>query len=232
MLHKLRALIIDDERPAREEMADLLRTYTEIEIAGIATQADEAEKMIAAYRPDVIFLDIEIPPRNGFELLKRLSYLPHVVFCTAYDQFALQAFEADAVDYLLKPVQQDRLEKCIARLQQKQQESTTRDLSKTRILLQSGTQHYLTDLSEIYLLESDGNFVCYYFRDKKVLKFITLKRLQAELPEQHFLKINRSQLVNRNHIQTIKRNGRGLTFVLQNGMEIQASRAFASEFKQ
>jgi two-component system, LytTR family, response regulator len=232
MLHKLRAIIIDDERPAREEMADVLGAFTQIEIVGIATQADEAEKMIAAYRPDVIFLDIEIPPHNGFELLKRLSFLPHVVFCTAYDQFALQAFETDAVDYLLKPIQQDRLEKCISRLLQKQQESTSRDLSKSRILLQSGAQHYLTDLSEVYLLESDGNFVCHYFRDKKVLKFITLKRLQAELPKQYFLKINRSQLVNRNYIQTIKRNGRGLTFVLHNGMEIHASRAFAAAYKQ
>lgn len=231
MLNKISALIIDDERPAREELLLALKSFEEIEVLALCRNAVEAKEMIESKQPDVIFLDIEMPPVNGFELLQQLDYLPEVIFCTAYHQYALNAFEVNALDYVLKPIQTERLAKALAKLREKLENNTFKDLARKRVMLQSTNHYYLTNLAEIYLLEADGNYTKFYFRNKGILKLISLKILEEELPPEHFIKVNRSQIINKNFISSIKDNGRNLVIALQNGELIQVSRSFTSVLK-
>src|SRR6201986_1471092 len=116
----MRALIIDDERLARKELAKLLEEHPSIEVVGEAMNADEADKMIEELNPDLLFLDIQMPGRTGFQLLESLDSVPLVIFTTAYDEFALKAFEVNALDYLLKPIQPERLSEAISKLADKE----------------------------------------------------------------------------------------------------------------
>ena len=112
----MRALVIDDERLARKELISLLSDYPQIEIVGEAVNADDAQEKIAELKPGLLFLDIQMPGRNGFELLESLDVVPKVIFTTAYDEYALKAFEVNALDYLLKPIRKERLEECIQKV--------------------------------------------------------------------------------------------------------------------
>ena len=232
MLPKITAIIVDDEKPAREEMMLALSAFDTIEIVAICTNATTAIYHIEELKPDVIFLDIELPRISGFELLKELKYLPEVVFCTAYNQFAIDAFEANAVDYLLKPIQHERLAQSIKRLTIQLNDKTLRELSCKRFLLKYGSQVFLTNLAEIFLFEAEGNYTRIYFKDKKVLKYSKLKMLQKELPELYFLKINRSQIVNRNHIQHMRDLGNNIEITLINQKVLMVSRSVTSVMKQ
>ena len=232
MLPKITAIIVDDEKPAREEMMLALAAFDAIEIVALCANATTAIDRIEALKPDVVFLDVELPRVNGFDLLKELKYLPEVVFCTAYNQFAIDAFEANAVDYLLKPIQHERLAQSIKRLTIQLNDKTLRELTYKRFLLKSGSQIFLTNLVEIFLLEAEGNYTRFYFKDKKVLKYSTLKRLQKELPKLHFLKINRSQIVNRNHIQHMRDLGNNIEITLINQKVLVVSKSVTSAMKQ
>ena len=112
----MKALVIDDERLARKELISLLSNFPKIEVVGEAVNADDAEQKIASLNPELLFLDIQMPGRNGFELLESLDQVPKVIFTTAYDEYALKAFEVNALDYLLKPIRKERLEECIQKL--------------------------------------------------------------------------------------------------------------------
>jgi two-component system, LytTR family, response regulator len=232
MLNTITALVIDDEKPAREEMIAALQAYSQIEIVEQCKNSTQALEAIERIKPDVIFLDIEMPPYSGMELVKKLNYIPEIIFCTAYNQFAIEAFEENALDYLLKPIQTDRLKKAIDKLVKKVDENVSKDLSSKRLLLQNGSQYYLTNLAEIYLIEAQGNYIKYYFKDKQVLKLSTLKNVEEELPTAFFMKANRSQIINKNFITKIKDQGRTLSVLLQNDMEIQVSRNLTSSWKK
>jgi two-component system, LytTR family, response regulator len=232
MTNLISAIIVDDEKPAREEMLEALKKYAEIEIVEQCKTATHALQAIEELKPDVVFLDIEMPPYNGLELIKKLNYIPEIIFCTAYNQFAIEAFEHNAMDYLLKPIQQDRLKKAMDKLYKKVADNTLKDLSSKRLLLQNGNQYYLTNLAEIYLVEAQGNYIKYYFKDKQVLKLSTLINAEKELPVDYFLKANRSQIINKNFIAKIKDKGRTLSVLLQNDMEIVVSRNLTSLWKK
>jgi two-component system, LytTR family, response regulator len=231
MLHKIRAIVIDDEKPARELMLAALKTFEQIEIIGLCSNAIEAKEMIEREKPHVVFLDIEMPPINGFELLVTLTFIPEIIFCTAYNQFAIKAFEQNALDYILKPIIKQRLEAAITKLEEKIALNSSKYLTSFKLLLQNGNQYFLTNLDEIFLLEAEGNYVKHCFKDKQILKFISIKTLQEELPPEHFVKINRSQIVNKNYIQSLKDNGRNILLLLKNGQELQVSRIFTAELK-
>jgi two-component system LytT family response regulator len=225
MLPKVTAIIIDDEKPAREEMLLALAAFDSIEVVALCINATTAIDRIEELKPDVIFLDIELPGINGFELLRKLNHLPEVVFCTAYNQHATDAFEVNAIDYLLKPIQHERLKLCVQRIAAQLRDRRTRELSSKRFLLQSGLQMFLTNLAEIYLLEAEGNYVRFYFKENKVLKLCSIKAVQEELPDLHFLKINRSQIVNLNHIVQMRDLGRNIEITLRNRKVLIASRS-------
>src|SRR6188768_4147863 len=120
----MRALIVDDERLARKELMKLLEDHPMIEVVGEAMNAEEATQMVNELNPDLLFLDIQMPGKTGFQLLEELDSVPLVVFTTAYDEFALKAFEVNALDYLLKPIQQERLTETVSKLAEKERAKT------------------------------------------------------------------------------------------------------------
>lgn len=198
----MKALIVDDERLARLELLRLLRAHPEIEIVGEARNAAEAERKIKELRPDLIFLDVQMPARSGFELLQETPNPPRVIFVTAYDQHALRAFEFGAADYLLKPIEPARLAQSLERLVAKsdvRQEpiSSNAILSeRDQVFLKDGERCWFVRVSEIRLLESEGNYTRVYFRELRPLLPRTLHALEARLDPKFFLRASRRHLVN------------------------------------
>ncbi|HNU42615.1 MAG TPA: response regulator, partial [Cyclobacteriaceae bacterium] len=155
----MRALIIDDERLARKELAKLLEEHPSIEIVGEAMNADEAEQMINELNPDLLFLDIQMPGRTGFQLLESLESVPLVVFTTAYDEFALKAFEVNALDYLLKPIQAERLSEAIQKIMEKERARIGRGPGKKlgledQVFVKDGERCWFVSLANIRYFES------------------------------------------------------------------------------
>jgi two-component system LytT family response regulator len=171
----MRTLIVDDERLARKELAGLLKNFPEIEIIGECANADEALDAISNQRPELVFLDIQMPGRNGFEMLEELDYVPRIIFVTAFDEYALKAFEVNALDYLLKPVEEDRLAEAIQKVMNLRQQNLAEgsgafhDFSGQRlgqndqIFLKDGEKCWFVSLNEVRLFESEGNYVRVFF---------------------------------------------------------------------
>ncbi|MDQ3393353.1 MAG: response regulator transcription factor, partial [Bacteroidota bacterium] len=169
------ALIIDDERLARKELISLLAEYDEIEIIGEAVNVDDAYEKINQLKPDLIFLDIQMPGKTGFDLLVMLETVPKVIFTTAYDEYALKAFEVNALDYLLKPIHLDRLKDCIKKIGKEEKTaepdpvlSRSKKLgSNDQVFVKDGDKCWFVRLSEIRLFESEGNYIKVYFENYK-----------------------------------------------------------------
>ena len=163
----MKALIVDDERLARKELASLLEEYKQVEIVGEAANADEAIQMINELNPELLFLDIQMPGKTGFELLESLDSAPAVIFTTAYDEFAIKAFEVSALDYLLKPIQPERLAESILKLDTVVQESNDNPQSthlglEDQVFVKDGDRCWFVKLANIRLFESDGNYIKVY----------------------------------------------------------------------
>ncbi len=240
----IRCMIIDDERLARQEMRKLLDSYLQIEIVDEAQNADEAIEKIHKYKPDLIFLDIQMPGKNGFELLSELAYTPAVIFVTAYDEYALNAFEINALDYVLKPVDETRLQKAISKLQDKIIEKHKTDTPELEIneevltendqvFVKDGERCWFVTLKDIRLFESEGNYVRVYFDKNKPLILKSLNNLDKRLNEKSFFRANRKHIINMRWIDNIETwfNG-GLLVVLKDGQKIEISRRQAAKFKE
>ena len=171
-------MIIDDERLSREELKSLLKEFNEIEIVGEAQNGEEGIQKVKELNPDLIFLDVSMPEMTGFEMLKHLENIPNVGFVTAYDQYALKAFEVNALDYVLKPVESERLEDAIKKLKERDEndfESENAPLSRKdrqltiedRVFIKDNEKCYFVRLGDIRMLESDGNYVKVYFGDSR-----------------------------------------------------------------
>ncbi|MES2763461.1 MAG: response regulator, partial [Bacteroidota bacterium] len=159
----MKAIIIDDERLARQELKNLLAVHKEIEVIAECNNAQSAKEKIAELNPDVIFLDIQMPGKTGLELIEEVSALPDVVFVTAYDEYAIKAFEVNAYDYLLKPVSPERLAETIKKLTLKEtsekKENTTPLTENDQVFIKDGEKTWFVRLSNIRLFESEGNYV-------------------------------------------------------------------------
>lgn len=234
----MKALIVDDERLARVELRRLLAPYKDIIIAGEAVNADDALAKISELNPDLIFLDIQMPGKNGFELLEELDAVPTVVFTTAYDEYALKAFEYNAMDYLLKPIEPKRLEDTIKKLleKKKREDAFTADqpaLSEDdQVFVKDGERCWFVKLSTVRLFESEGNYVRLYFEDYKPLILRTLNYLDERLDNKTFFRANRKHIINLKWIESIEPwlNG-GLLVKLKGGNKIEVSRRQAIKFK-
>ncbi len=241
----MRTIIIDDERLAREELKKLLKDYLEIEIIDEAKNPEEAIQKIKEQKPDLIFLDVQMPGMTGFDLLKKLDEIPKVVFVTAYDEFALKAFEVNAFDYLLKPVEPARLDETIQKLNNTDDDfhsvastpkldRSNRPLSITdKIFIKDGEKCYFVELSQVRLLESDGNYVKVYFDRFRPLILRSLNSLEERLDPTYFFRANRKYIINLNAITFVENwfNG-GLQVELSNGEKIEISRRQAIKFKE
>jgi len=239
----MKTLIIDDERLARNELRRLLENFPKIEIIGEAANAAEALPMIDELEPELLFLDIQMPGKNGFELLQSIEgKTPEVIFTTAYDEYALKAFEFNALDYLLKPVELARLSEAIQRVEEEHAHESRRIAdtpAATKVLgeadqvfVKDGEKCWFVKLGKVRLFESMGNYVRLYFDDQKPLVLKSLNALEDRLNPATFFRANRKHIINLQWIEKIEPwfSG-GLLVTLRGGDKIEISRRQAIRFK-
>lgn len=240
---KKTAIVIDDERLARNELKKLLSDYPEVEVIGEAGNVDEAVKLIEELGPDLIFLDIQMPAKTGFDLLAELEVVPSVIFTTAHDEYALKAFEVNALDYLLKPIDPKRLSDAIQKvvLAEEREEIASENRGDSRSFLSDNDQVFVKDgekcwfvkLAEIRLFESVGNYARVFFGANKPLILKSLNSLEERLDPKTFFRANRKHIVNLRMIEKVEPffNG-GLLLEIKGGEKIEVSRRQAVRFKE
>lgn len=237
---KFKALIIDDERLARNELNTLLKDFAEIEVIGEASNAKEGLEKIDSLQPDLIFLDIQMPGKTGFEMLQELDAAPHVIFVTAYDEYALKAFEVNALDYLLKPVEPKRLNETLQKLIAAEEKEAALASAHRGILTESdqvfvkdGERCWFVKLEDVRLFESVGNYAKVFFANNKPLILKSLNALEERLDDKVFFRANRKQIVNLRMVEKVEPyfNG-GLLLELKAGEKIELSRRQAVKFKE
>jgi two-component system LytT family response regulator len=236
----MRALIVDDERLARKELMKLLEDHPSIEVVGEAQNADEALEMVENLNPDLLFLDIQMPGKTGFQLLEMLDAVPLVVFTTAYDEFALKAFDVNALDYLLKPIQPERLAEAVGKIMQKEKqkkEAFAANAEKKlglndQVFVKDGDRCWFVSLSNVRMFESDGNYIKVYFDSNKPMIHKSLNALDEKLDERAFFRASRKHIVNLSWVEGIEPwfNG-GLMVRLKGGDKVEVSRRQAAKFK-
>jgi two-component system LytT family response regulator len=234
-MKKIKFIIVDDERLSREELKRALNAYEDFILLGEAENVDDAKDLIEINMPDLIFLDIQMPEKSGFDLLKSLDNVPLVLFTTAYNQFAVQAFEVNALDYLMKPIREERFLQAIEKirnaisLKSSSNDSLTND---RKIFIKDGEKRFFIQLHEIYLIESLENYTRLYFQDKKALQRRSLRQWKEMLDENIFFRINRTEIVNINYIQEVKKTvGSGLEIKLKTGELLKVSNRQSVKFK-
>lgn len=235
----MKALVIDDERLARKELISLLSQFPKIEIVGEAVNADDAQEKIDSLKPDILFLDIQMPGKNGFELLESLDIVPKVIFTTAYDEYALKAFEVNALDYLLKPIHKERLEECVQKIldgeQAEQQQNADNQYKlglNDQVFVKDGDKCWFVRLSNVRLFESDGNYIKVYFDNFKPMIHKSLNALDKKLDDRSFFRASRKHIINLSWVESIESwfNG-GLLVKMKGGEKVEVSRRQASKFK-
>lgn len=236
-----KALIIDDERLARNELKKLLQEFPVVEVVAEASNANEGIAKIDELNPDLIFLDIQMPGKTGFDMLAEVDRAPHVIFTTAYDEYALKAFEVNALDYLLKPIEPKRLEDALMKLQQAEEKEAAALAMSGRGILSDSDQVFVKDgercwfvkLGDVRLFESVGNYAKVFFGTNKPLILKSLNALEERLDEKTFFRANRKHIVNLRMIDKIEPyfNG-GLLLELIGGDKVEVSRRQAVKFKE
>lgn len=235
---KISAVIVEDSRLARNELKELIKNYPDIELLGEAENVDQGFELITKERPQLLFLDINMPEKDGFQLLEMLDEVPLTVFTTAFDEYAIKSFEYNALDYLLKPVSEKRfamaLEKVKLKLNSISDPNTnSQKLSEgSQIFIKDGEACWLVKIGDISHFEIVGNYTRVFFDDKKPLLYKSLNQIEEKLPEQSFFRANRQQIVNTNFIVNVVPwfNGK-LKLEMGNGEEIEVSRRQSYIFK-
>ncbi len=238
----MKALIIDDERLARKELISLLSDTKEITVVGEAINVDDAYQKVLALDPNLLFLDIHMPGKTGFDLLEMLDAVPHVIFTTAHDEYALQAFEVNAFDYLLKPIQQERLQETLQKListhieapfDSNKQPKSCKLSANDQVFVKDGDRCWFVKLSEVRLFESEGNYIKVFFDDNRPMIHKSLNALDEKLDDRSFFRASRKHIINLNWIDKIEPwfNG-GLMVQLKGGQNVEVSRRQASRFKE
>jgi two-component system LytT family response regulator len=235
---KIRTLIIEDEEPARDIVKTYLKKYPEIELLGEAADGFSGVKSINELKPDLLFLDIQLPKLTGFEILELAEHSPVIIFTTAYDQFALKAFEMNATDYLLKPFSADRFEgamqKAFAKINSKQDESPIikklvdtvdeKTDSIDRVVVKTGTKIKVIPTEKIIYIEAQDDYVMIYAEEGKHLKEKTMKYFESHLDNTQFIRIHRSYIVNVNHIAQLEHFSKdSYVVILKNGTKLKVS---------
>lgn len=231
-----KVIVIDDERLARVELKQLLKVFSELEVVAEAANVEEGIQAIKQHQPDLIFLDIEMPEQSGFDLLEEIEARLQVIFTTAYSEYAIKAFEFNALDYLLKPIQEERLFKAIERVFSTPSiiEETKKKLPfRDHIYLKDGEQHFFVPLADINLFSSYGNYAKVHFKDQSILIHRSLNQLEQRLPKNIFFRANRYSIINIQHIKSLKQIPRGkLKIQLSNDVEIEVSERKSILFRE
>jgi len=230
------AIIVEDSRLARNELKVLLKKHPQIELVAEAENVDKAYELINRKQPQVLFLDINMPEKNGFDLLEMLDNVPITIFTTAYDEYAIKSFEYNAFDYLLKPINQDRfsktIEKVIVAIEKEATEQKPFELHR-QIFIKDGENCWLIRISEIAVFEIVGNYTRVYFEDNKPLIYKSLNQIESKLPEETFFRANRQQIINLNHVDKVVPwfNGKLKITIKDSNQEIEVSRRQSYKFK-
>ncbi|MFY0674592.1 MAG: response regulator transcription factor [Bacteroidia bacterium] len=236
----MKTIIVDDERLAREELKSLLKDYKDIKVIDEANNADDAIEKIESQKPDLVFLDIQMPGKTGFDLLEELIDVPYVIFATAYDEYALKAFEVNALDYLVKPIDNARLKTAVDKAvesitikQEAEEDSNNSKLGLTdQVFVKDGDSCWFVTLDKIRMFESVGNYVRVHFDENRPLIHKSLNGLSERLDDNYFFRANRQQIINLNWIDEIQQwfSG-GLLVTLKGGEKIELSRRQAAKFR-
>lgn len=246
---KIRTLIVDDEPLARRKIRNLLKGETDVQIIGESADGQEAVADMMKKKPDLVFLDIQMPEMNGFEVIEtvELKEMPAIIFVTAYDEYALRAFEVHAVDYLLKPIDEDRFREALQRVRQELKSdarpgvdegirSLLKELKKKenylkRLLVKRGDRIHLIRLDDIIWIEAASYYVRLHVgegeEDEKYLMRITMKKLEKRLDPRKFLRIHRSTIVNIDCIKEIQSwFNKEYMVILNNNEKLVVSRTY------
>ncbi|MFK7953122.1 MAG: LytR/AlgR family response regulator transcription factor [Ekhidna sp.] len=231
----MKAIIVDDERLARKELMTLLENHPEIEVIDEAINADEALEKIEKQDPDVIFLDVQMPGKTGFDVLESLERVPQVIFTTAYDEFALKAFDFNALDYLLKPIQPERLAESVQKISAKApKKGRNKKLgSEDQVFVKDGDKCWFVKLEDVRLFESDGNYIKVYFENFKPMIHKSLNALDERLDDRDFFRASRKHIINLGWVESIDTwfNG-GLLVKLKGGEKVEVSRRQSARFRE
>ena len=233
----MRVMLIDDERLARAELRRLLAAHPEVEIIGEAVNAEDGVRQIAALKPDLVFLDVQMPGGSGFDMLAALDDAPEVIFTTAFDRYALQAFEVNALDYLQKPIQAARMAAALQRcgLRQRRALEYAEAVAPTaakKLFIKDGERCWFVALQDVRLFESEGNYTRVYFDQHKPLMLRSLNQLEERLDPQRFFRASRRHIVNLDYVEQVTPNDAGgLDLALRAGLRVEVSRRRAAQFK-
>ncbi|MBI1184921.1 response regulator [bacterium] len=236
----MKTILVDDERLAREELKKMLADYKQIKVVDEAANADEALEKIDQHKPDLVFLDIQMPGKTGLDMLEDLIDVPQVIFATAYDEYALKAFEVNALDYLVKPIEPERLksavDKAIDNIYLKRNQvpaaADARLGVQHQVFVKDGENCWFVKLADVRMFESVGNYVRIHFGENRPLIHKSLNGLSDRLNEDDFFRANRQQIINIHWIEEIQQwfSG-GLLVTLRGGEKVELSRRQAAKFR-
>ena len=226
----MNALIVDDERLARSELRRMLQAHADVQVVGEAANSDEAVARLAEQRVDLLFLDVKLPGESGFDLLERLDAVPPLIFTTAYDEYAVRAFEVNAFDYLLKPIRPERLAAALDKL--RAAPKVVRPAPE-RIFVREGDRCWIVALAEVALFEADGNYTRIYFGANRPLIRSSLQSLEARLDPAVFFRASRSHVVNLRFVESVESGvDDSYTVRLRNGQTVPISRRQSQRLRE
>ncbi len=247
MNNKIFAIIIEDEEPARNLLKAYLQSHDEVELVAECENGFDGVKAIAEYRPDLIFLDIQMPKLTGFEMLELLDEFPEIIFTTAYDEFALRAFELNAVDYLMKPFSKARFDQAIEKVFNRLKNKTSRQpvLEKLqqqvreqagiqeRFFVKTGNRIDVISVEEIYHVEAQDDYVEFHTSKGRFLKKETMTQLEQQLPPDRFMRIHRSHIIRLDQMEKLEKYGKeSYLIILKNGAKVQVSKSRIKQLKE
>ncbi|MBO3699187.1 LytTR family DNA-binding domain-containing protein [Roseivirga sp. E12] len=235
----MRSIIVDDSHLARQELKHLLKAFDYVQVVGEAENAEQAKELIEELKPALVFLDIQMPDKDGFELLAQLEDVPEIIFITAFDQYAMKAFDHNALDYLQKPVKEDRLSLALEKAREtiklrSEQEVKNQQLGlNNQVFVKDGEACWFVSLAEIRVLEILGSYTRIYFKDQKPMIPRSLNYMEGRLDPEVFFRANRQQIINLKYIERIEPWFSGtLKVYLKDGEEIEVSRRQSIKFRE
>jgi len=239
----IRCIIVDDEKLARDLLSEYLMDYDHIEVVATCKNGSDAIKQIEKTKPDLLFLDVHMPGLNGFDVLENISYQPKVIFTTAYDQYAVRAFDKNAVDYLLKPIDENRFAEALERVLSENstvdldillKEISARNTSKypDAIFVQKSDKYLRINVNDVLYLEASGDYTIIVANNEQYVSSKGISKLEEKLDPNTFIRIHRSTIINQNHLWEIEKhfNG-GMVAKMQNGKSFSISRSYVKKIK-
>ena len=237
-----KVIIVDDEKAGRHLIGEYLKDYPDLIVLGEANNGVDAVKIINEFKPDLVFLDIQMPGMTGFDVLKHLEELPQIIFSTAYDQYALKAFEVHAVDYLLKPYTKDRFKIAVDRLFQSKETNKAEGLTNSllmesanypaKILVQSQNKLVTVAVEDVIRIEAFGDYSKLITEDKTYLSNYGISTLEEKLNPAIFIRVHRSSIINLNKVKELNKYTKSYDVVMQNDDVVRVSRGYMDNIKK